>query len=45
MGEPMTNSSRDNHAIATLERIKTIDVTPISSYPSTDVTRKLSAPS
>lgn len=45
MGEPMTKSSRDNHAIATLEQIKTIDVTPISSYPSTDVGRKLSAPS
>lgn len=44
MGEPMTRSSRDNHAIATLERIKTIYATPtISSYAngSTDVRRKL----
>lgn len=45
MGEPMTTSSRDNHAIATLERIKTIDATPKSSYLSTEVRRKLPAPS
>lgn len=44
MGEPMTTSSRDNHAIATLERIKTIYATPKSSYASTEVRRKLPAP-
>lgn len=44
MGEPMTTSLRDNHAIATLERIKTIYATPKSSYGSTEVTRKLPAP-
>lgn len=40
----MTTSSRDNHAIATLERIKTIYATPKSSYASTEVRRKLPAP-
>lgn len=41
----MTTSSRDNHAIATLERIKTIDATPKSSYASTEERRQLPAPS
>lgn len=41
----MTTSSRDNHAIATLERIKTIDATPKSSYVSTGLGRELPAPS
>lgn len=45
MGEPMTASSRDNHAIATLQRIKTIDATPKSSYAGIEVKRKLPAPS
>lgn len=45
MGEPMTTSSRDNHAIATLERIKTIDATPKSSYAGIEVKRELPAPS
>lgn len=47
MGEPMTTSSRDNHAIATLERIKTIDATSKSNYgyASTEVRRKLPSPS
>lgn len=45
MSELMTTSSRDNHAIATFERIKTIDATPKSSYASTEVRRNLPAPS
>lgn len=41
----MTTSSRDNHAIATLERIKTINATSKRSYASTEVRRELPAPS
>lgn len=43
--QEMTTSSRDNHAIASLERIKTIDATLKSSYASTEVRRQLPAPS